>query len=312
LVVTGPAGRFLACTVLVYAILALTWNLTLGVAGVANFAHLAFFAVGAYASGILTTSTDLSPWLGIPLAAVVAGVAGLIAFVPVIRLRGIYIALVTFVFAQLCFYLVINQSKLTGGSSGLAGLPPYTIGDFQFGADGSLGFYILLAIAFLVIVIVLDLIYRSTFGRSLVALRDRENYAISRGVPPFRQQLIAFVVSAALAGATGAIYSSFVGVVAPELFGFGYTTTVLSIIFLGGVGSARGPIFAAIVVTIVSDALKNTGPWRFIVISGIIMVVLWLFPTGLAGMWKKLVAAIRALSSNMWTQKGGAEQKRQQ
>lgn len=297
ILVPGTAGRFLACTVLVYAALALTWNLTLGVAGIANFAHLAFFAIGAYAGGIVSAKTDWSPWLGIPVAAVVGAVAGAIAFIPVVRLRGIYIALVTFVFAQLCFYVVLSQGDLTGGSSGLVGLRGLAIGDVRLASSSWLGYYVLFAIAFLAIVIVLDLIRRSTFGRSLVALRDRENYAIARGIPPFRQQLLAFVISAALAGAIGAIYASFVGVVAPELFGFGYATLVLTIIFLGGVGSTRGPIVAAVVVTIVSDLLKNTGPWRFIVISGIIMVVLWLFPSGLAGLWQRGVAAARRMLS---------------
>jgi len=294
ILVPGTAGRFLACTVLVYAILALTWNLTLGVAGVANFAHLAFFAIGAYAGGVVSAKTDWSPWAGIPVAAVVGAVAGAIAFIPVVRLRGIYVALVTFVFSQLCFYLVLNQSELTGGSSGLVGLRGLMVGDVRLAANSWLGYYILFAVALLIVVIVLDVVYRSRFGRSLVALRDRENYAIARGIPPFRQQLLAFVISAALAGATGAIYASFVGVVAPELFGFGYSTLVLTIIFLGGVGSPRGPIVAAVIVTLVSDLLKNTGPWRFIIISAIIMVVLWVFPTGLAGLWQRMVAFWRS------------------
>lgn len=287
IVIPTLAGRFLACTVIVYAILALTWNLTLGVAGIANFAHLAFFAIGAYAGAIVYSKTDWSPWWGIPIAAIIAMMASAIVFVPVIRLRGIYVALVTFVFAQLCFYLVINQSALTGGSSGLVGLRGFMIGGVRLSSQNWLGYYVLLAVLLLIVIISLDLIYSSSFGRSLVALRDQENYAISRGIPQFRQHLLAFVISAGFAGATGAIYASLVGVVAPELFGFGYTTLVLTIVFLGGVGSARGPILGAVVVVIVSDALKSTGPWRFIVITAIIMVVLWLFPEGLSGLWKK-------------------------
>jgi branched-chain amino acid transport system permease protein len=293
--VTGAAGRFLACTVLIYAVLALSWNLTIGIAGVANFAHLAFFALGAYGGAIFTTQTGLNPWLGMLVGALVGALSGAIAFLPVIRLRGIYVALVTFVFSQLCLYAVLNQSQLTGGSAGLVGLPGYRIGDVPLAANGWLGYYILFAVLFMAVVIILDLVYRSHLGRSLIALRDREQYAMSRGVPPFRQQLIAFIISAAMAGATGSIYASFVGVVAPELFGFGYTTLVLSILFLGGIGSTRGPIVAAVAITIVSDVLKNTGPWRFIVIAGIIMVVLWFLPTGLAGLAKAPGDALRNL-----------------
>lgn len=291
----SSATRFLIVTVLVYAGLAVTWNLTLGVAGIANFAHMAFFAVGAYGFAIFVSKTELSPWLGILVGALVAGVSSAIAFIPVIRLRGIYVALVTFVFSQLCFYLVLNQTDITGGSSGLVGLPKLRLGEFKLSSSEWSGYYWLMALVLLGIVILLDLVYRSRFGQSLAALRDNERYAIARGIPPFRQQLLSFIISGSLAGGIGAIYASFVGVVAPEMFGFGYTTLALSIIFLGGIGNARGPLVAAVIVTVVSDSLKTSGPWRFIVISMIIMAVLWFFPTGLAGLWSKAVERIRRM-----------------
>jgi branched-chain amino acid transport system permease protein len=292
--VTSPAARFLAVTVLIYAGLAVTWNLTLGVAGIANFAHMAFWAVGAYGFGIAVTKAGISPWLALLVAVGAGALAGVVAFIPVLRLRGIYVALVTFVFAQLCFYLVLGRSDVTGGSSGLVSLPKLALGGTKLNAAAWSGYYWLLAGVLLGVVILLDLLLRSRFGQSLLALRDNERYAIARGVPPFRQQLAAFVISAALAGGIGGIYASVVGVVAPEMFGFGYTTLALSIIFLGGIGSPRGPLVAAVVVVVTSDALKSTGPWRFIVISLIIMAVLWFFPEGLAGLYRRLVRRLVA------------------
>lgn len=295
-VFSSPAARFLSVTVLIYAGLAITWNLTLGIAGIANFAHMAFFAVGAYGFAIFVSQTGGSPWIGVLVGAITAAALSAVAFIPVIRLRGIYVALVTFVFSQLCFYVVLNQTEITGGSSGLVSLPKLTIGTFKLSGSSWAGYYWLMAAVLLAIVIALDLIIRSRFGQSLAALRDNERYAIARGVPPFRQQLISFIISGSLAGGIGGIYASFVGVVAPETFGFGYTTLVLSIIFLGGIGSPRGPLIAAAIVTITSDALKSAGPWRFIVISMIIMVVLWFFPGGIAGLWEKLRARLRRRS----------------
>lgn len=297
--IVDPAARFVAITALLYSMLAMSWNLTLGVAGIANFAHMAFWAVGAYASAIATTRWHLSPWLALLFAAACAAACGGVAFIPVLRLRGIYIALVTFVFAQLCFFIVLNQRKWTGGSSGIVGLRPFTLGGSSLGDNGKVGYYFLAAGLFLVLLVLCDVIFRSPFGRGLIALRDHEEYAVCRGVPPFRQHLFIFVISAAMAGATGSVWAHFIGVVSPEMFGFGYSALVLSMIFLGGVSSSRGPIAGAIVIAIVSDHLKDQGPWRFIVVSLIIMCVLWFFPRGLAGLWESAVARVKGLRRRM-------------
>lgn len=289
-VIADPAGRFVAILALLYAMLATSWNLTLGFAGIANFAHMAFFAIGAYGSAVATDRLGVSPWLGLLVAIGAGAASGAVAFVPVLRLRGIYVALVTFVFSQLCFFLVLNQSSWTGGSSGIVGLEPFSIAGHPFTENGRLGYLVFAGVLFLLTLIAIELLVRSSFGRSLIALRDHEQYAQARGVPPFRQHLIAFVASAALAGLTGGVYAHVVGVVSPELFGFGYSSLVLSMVFLGGLSSVRGPVLGAIAVTVLSDRLLAHGPWRFIAVSLIIVVVLWFFPRGLAGLLESLRA----------------------
>jgi branched-chain amino acid transport system permease protein len=283
-VVGDPASRFLVIEVLLYAMLAVTWNVTLGIAGIANFAHMAFFAVGAYASAVATTRWGASPWLGLPFAALVGGASGALAFVPIVRLRGIYIALVTFVFSQVCFYVAVNQRSWTGGSTGLVGIEPFSLGSFSFFDYGRVGLYFLAAAVFLIMLIIVDLLHRSTYGRSLIGLRDNEDNAVARGIQPLRQWFIAFVISAAMAGVVGALYANLTGVVSPELFGFSYSSLVLSMVFLGGVGSVRGPILGAIVVTVLSDRLNAQGPWRAIAVSAVIVVVLLFLPNGVAGL----------------------------
>jgi branched-chain amino acid transport system permease protein len=282
-VVGSPADRFLAIEVLLFGMLALTWNVTLGIAGIANFAHMAFFAIGAYASAVATTRWGWSPWAALPFAAVVGAGAGALAFVPVLRLRGIYIALVTFVFSQVCFYVAVNQRSWTGGATGIVGLPSFAIGSFSFFDYGRVGLYFLAAALFLMMLIAVDLLHHSTYGRSLIGLRDNEDNAIARGVRPLRQWLLAFMFSAAMASVVGAVYGSLTGVVSPELFGFSYSSLVLSMVFLGGVGSVRGPLVGAVLITVMSDRLNAQGPWRAIAVSGVIVLVLWFMPKGVVG-----------------------------
>jgi branched-chain amino acid transport system permease protein len=295
--VTSLDGRFVATLALLYAMLAVSWNLTLGLARIFNFAHIAFFAAGAYASAILTTRLTVSPWLGIPAAAVTGAILGAIAFLPMVRLRGIYVALITFVFSQLCFYLVLDQTSLTGGSNGLVGLPSYQIGSHVFAADGNLGYYYTSAVLLVVALMLLVLITRSSVGRGLVALRDNETYALARGVPAFRLRLIAFVASASIAGVTGAVYAHFIGVVSPQLFGFTYSALVLSMVVVGGLNTVYGPLLGAVAITLLSNQLKNDGPWQFIVVSAVILVVLWFVPEGVAGVWDQLRTTMRRLNT---------------
>lgn len=283
-VFVGSYPRFLIAASLLFALLAVSWNLTLGVAGIFNFGHLAFFAIGTYTTGILTVDYSWSVWPALLAGTCAGGVAGAVAFLPVFRLRGIYVALVTFVFAQICSFVVINSNSLTGGMGGLVGLPFVQIGSFDLTANGGLGFCLLIGAVLLIVVLLLDRLSRSPYGHSLVALRENEQYALSRGLPAFRIQLKAFVISGAIAGATGGLFGLYYGVVSTELFGFGYLTLVLSMIFLGGSGSVYGPILGAVVIEVLSDRLKSHGPWSNIVVAALIVVVLRFLPGGLVSL----------------------------
>jgi len=297
-VVTGSHGRFLLTQILLYALLAVSWNLTLGFGGIFNFAHIAFFAVGAYGAAIATTRWDISPWLGILVAAVAGVVASTVTFIPVIRLRGLYLCLVTYVFGQLCVYIVLSQRAVTGGSEGLTGLPRLHWGEYSFLQDGRLGYYYVAAALFIVSVGGVWWITRSSLGKGLQALRDNEEYALSIGLPAHRVRYAAFAVSAAIAGATGGLYALYFGVASPDLFGFGYMTLALCMVYLGGSGSVLGPALGAVAVTLLSDSLLTAGSWRPISTSILILLVLWFIPRGLAGGLSDVVSLWRRWRSS--------------
>ena len=141
-VITDKLLIHLAILGMFYAIVASNWDLTLGYAGVFNFAHLAFFGIGGYTSGILAVKLGISPWLGIPAGGAVAAVASVIVSIPAIRLRGIYVALLTFACSQLVLLLLLSQPLITGGQSGLVGVPQLSIGDFNFRESKFAHFYL--------------------------------------------------------------------------------------------------------------------------------------------------------------------------
>ncbi len=271
---------------LLFAILASNWDLVMGYAGIFNFAHTTFFALGAYTAGVLSKTFDISPWLSLAAAVVVAVFAALIVCLPVLRVKGIYVVLVTFAFGQLSLQTIISQSDITGGTQGLVLLPPLSIGGYEFDDGGKMGYYYFMLLLFILSTVYLRYLVNSHFGRSIVALRDNELYAISRGIPIARQRLLTFMASAVFTGAAGGVFASYVGVVSPELFGFSYIVTLLSIILLGGISTIYGSVIGAFILTFISESLADLGPWRFIIISTIIVLVLLLYPGGLLTAFK--------------------------
>ncbi|WP_197491783.1 branched-chain amino acid ABC transporter permease [Microbacterium sp. H83] len=293
--VTSASSRLVAITALLYALLAASWNLTLGISGIFNFAHVGFFGLGGYAAAISVVSWGWDAWAGLLLGGAVGSAAGALAYLPVVRMRGIYIALITFVFVQLCYYLILAVPGLTGGSSGLPGLRSLGIGSFSLHEFGGLGYLWLVGFAVALLLIALDSVLRSSFGRSLVALRDNEQFAVSRGISRVRQQMLAFVLSGGIAGVSGALYVSYFRVADTSLFSFGFVTLGLSMIFLGGTGHIWGPVVGAIVVTLIDRQLSDLGSWRQIIIGGGTILVLIFLPRGIAGLMERGAVGLRRL-----------------
>ena len=275
--------RHLAILGMLFAVAASNWDLTLGYAGVFNFAHIAFFGLGAYTSGILSVKLGVSPWLGILAGIVVAVAVSAIVSVPAIRLRGIYVALLTFAFSQLVLLIILSQHEITGGLQGLVGVPNLTVGTFNF-RDSRVAYFYLCGGLLLASTIFLRRVVNSDLGLSLVALRDFEEYAISRGVPLARQRFLAFVFSAMFTGAAGAVFSHYLIVASPEFFGFSYAVLFLSMILVGGSSTIYGPIVAGILLTIISELLSGLGPVRFMIVAVIIILTMRFFPQGIWGL----------------------------
>lgn len=286
LVVTDAYLIHLGVIAVIFGILAASWDLTLGYGRVFNFAHPVFFAVGAYTSALLSTLAGLPSLIGLLVGAATAAVASLIVFIPVYRVRGVYVALISFAVTQLCLVLVISQREITGGANGLVGLPPLALGPLVI--ESKQAAFHAAAILLVVTTWILRRYVRSRLGLGLIAAGLFEDYARSRGISIGRVRLLAFMASGAVAGAAGAFYAHYVGLVSPELLSFSFSVLAVTMVLVGGVGSIYGPVIAAAALSITTEALGGIGPWRFILISTLMAVTVVLAPQGLWGIWASI------------------------
>jgi branched-chain amino acid transport system permease protein len=278
-IITSSVGQNLAILSLLYAVVASNWDLTIGYAGIFNFAHVAFFGLGAYVAAVSTVQFGVPVWWDLALAAAVVAVIGAVVATLALRLRGIYVALVTFALTQLCVALINSQKDLTGGPVGLVGIPDLQIGDFAFGGDNRSYFYAA-EILLILSTIALRVMATSSFGLSLVALRDYENYAISRGIPATRQRVLAIVASSIPTSLAGGLYAHYLIVASPDVFSFSLTTVLLSMVLVGGAATTYGPILAAFALTVGTEELAGLGNLRYMIVAVLIVLVLRFLPGG--------------------------------
>ena len=291
LVVEDAYIRHLFIIAFIYAVLASNWDLSLGYTGLFNFGHMAFFGVGVYTAAIAAKTLAVSPWLAIPLSGVTAALTALLIAAPVARLKGIYVVLVTFAFAQLVLQLILSQSQITGGAEGMVRLPYLKIGDYKFIKDYKLGYYYLALAMLTASTLFLTALVSSPFGKSLKAVRDNEDYARARGISITRQRIMVLVVSAIFTGVAGGFYAIYLRVASPEALGFGTMSLTLSMVLIGGVGTIWGPAAAALILIFATEAfagIRGMEEARFIIIAIAMILVLRLAPGGVLALLNKL------------------------
>ncbi len=265
----------------IHAIIAVGLGLLMGYAGQVSLGHAAFYGIGAYCSAILTTRFGLPP-----LAAMAAGilVTGLIAIVlgaPALRLHGHYLAMFTLglgIIAQIVF----NQARgLTGGFSGIASIPRFSIGRFTADTDAE-AYLLVLAVLAMVIIMAYNLV-NSRPGRALRALHESEIAASTCGVDVARAKLQVFVLSAVLASVAGSLYAHFITFISPDPFGFGFSVELMVMVVVGGARSVWGPVAGAALFTVLAQFLQKAGeriPYvdaLDTVLFGVVLVIVVIF-----------------------------------
>ncbi len=280
------------------SLLAIGLTLLGGGAGQVSLGQAAFYGIGAYVSAMTTLRLGLTPWIALPLSAAVAALIAFLVGAPILMLRGHYLALGTLALNIVVDVLIRNVQGLTGGPTGLTGIPPFRIGGTALTGDRFF-YYAAWSITLLALWLGRNLI-DSRIGRALAAVRASEVVAGTLGINPAYYKARVFALSAALAGIAGSLYVHYLSFVSPSPFAFEYSITLLLMSVLGGIGHLPGAVLGAGIVTLLRESLRDVMPRFFrggasaeyeIVVFGLLLAGVVIFAPG--GLWPFLVRRLR-------------------
>jgi len=267
------------------AVVGVGLNVLLGLSGQISLGHVAFYALGAYVVGILTTKTSIVFWLAWPLGAAAAGAAGALLAVPALRVRGPYLAMVTIAFGFIVEQGAVEWSGLTGGWNGLIGIPTPSVGGYKFAER---------EIAILVVILTALMLWlyarlqAGPWGTAMRAVRDCEVASQSIGLDPTVIRTVAFAISAAVTGLAGGMFAAMSDFISPESFPFFQSILFLLVVMIGGADRVLGPLVGAIIVVLLPELLSWLAQYRLLFVGLLLLVVLRLAPGGLVGMAARL------------------------
>lgn len=268
-----------AVTIAIYAVLTVSLNLVVGYVGQPNLAQSAFFGIGAYFAAVFSTRYHTSFWWTIPLAFVIAGVAGLALGAISLRLREDFLAITT-IGLNFVIVAIFQYVPFFGGAVGIYAIPLPSIGSYEFGNNS----FLIVALAMLALVTLVSKYLEHTwFGASLIAIRDDEAAAASVGIPIASYKIIAFALSTAFAGMAGSLYAPFLSAVTPTTFGFTESIVILAMLIFGGLGTIRGAIIGAIILGALPEAFRFISNYRLLTFGLILLLMLRFQPEGLVG-----------------------------
>ncbi len=289
LVVPQIAGSFLSQVLVMvglFTLMGLGLNLEVGFAGLLDLGFVAFFAIGAFTVGVLTTTGPLnvghlSFWVAVPIAVVVALIAGVLFGIPVLGIRGDYLAIATLGFGEITRLMVLSDflRPWLGGSQGVLSIPKPMLGGFELRGPEQL-FYLTLVSSALVVFVAMRL-RDSRLGRAWMAIREDEDVAEAMGINLVNSKLLSYGLGAAFAGVGGAIFAVMVGSVFPHSFQLLTSINVLALIVVGGMGSLPGVVVGALFLVGLPEVLREFSEFRFLIYGAALILMMQLRPEGL-------------------------------
>jgi branched-chain amino acid transport system permease protein len=283
----------------IFSILAVSLGLVIGYAGLLSLGHAAFFGIGAYTSALLFLHFGVSMWWGMAAAAVLAAfVAGLLGAV-ILRVRGNRFVIVTIAFAEIMRLVAHNWVDVTRGQMGLAGIQPPRVEMLGQVLDFSAKptFYYLVVVIAALSIFAITRIAKSPLGWGFLALRENEALGESIGVSAYRHALLVFVIGAFFAGLAGSLYAHYISFIGPDLFYFSYTTIMLVMVVMGGLGTIAGPFVGALVFTLLPEYLRVASEYRLVFFGAILVVGIMLVPRGLVEVGERARAVLTAATA---------------
>jgi branched-chain amino acid transport system permease protein len=274
----------------IYAIATMGLNLLMGYAGQISLGHAAFFAIGAYVSAILTSRYSIPC---IPAAAAGVALAGAVAYIiglPCLRLKGHYLAMGTLAFGEIIHIILNAEVALTGGPSGMAGIPMLSVGPLT--ADSDVKYFLVVWTVFIVLFVLTRNIINSRPGRALQALHGSEQAAGAMGIDVAGMKLMVFVLSAAYAALAGVLYVHFVAFVSPQAGDIMFSIRMVTMVVVGGMGHLWGGLLGAGLLTLLPEMLSYFEDYDMLIYGGILLLMVMFMPGGLTQGFERLVRVV--------------------
>ena len=273
--------------------LAIALNLLLGFAGQISLGHAGFFGLGAYISGVLTSTYQADPWLAMLLGAIVVWLLAFGIGFPILKLKGHYLAMATLGLG-IILYICFNETvKFTGGPSGLPGIPNLSIGKIIFDSDLK-NYYLIWLFAIITMLLSLNL-SNSRIGRAMRAIHDSETAARVLGVNARLLKVQIFAFSAAISAVAGSLYAHTMTFISPASFGFNVSVELVTMVIVGGLGSIYGPLIGAAILTFLPEFLRVFRDLD-IVVYGLLLIIMTMYlPQGLAGGFFRMLTFLKRI-----------------
>ena len=277
-----PWASILFSPIALYVLAAIGLNIVVGYAGLLDLGYVAFYAIGAYTVGVLTSAHgNLEFWEALPIAIALAMLAGVLLGTPTLRLRGDYLAIVTLGFGEI-IRIAARNSDWLGGPRGISQIPrPPDIGPLEFGGLTVKPYYYLALTFIILIIIMVRALEHSRVGRAWTAIREDEDAAELMGVPTFKFKLWAFAMGAGVGGLAGALFASYQTSITPDNFDLELSILFLAAVVLGGAGNVPGVVIGAVLVAYLPERFRFLDESR-VFWYGVAFVVMMIFrPQGI-------------------------------
>jgi branched-chain amino acid transport system permease protein len=278
----------------IFTLITIGLSLLLGYAGQISLGHAAFYAIGAYTSGIMTVKYGWSPWLAIALGIALSCTVALIVGLPSLRLRGHYLAMATLAFGEIIKVTLDAWDSMTSGPSGFGGIPSLEVFGFTFDPimDEKSVFYLVWGCAFFGLVAALRLIH-SRFGRALRSIHDNEQAADVLGVPTASCKVKVFVLSAAYASLAGSLYAHYIGFINPPPFGVMTSILVVVMVIVGGMRTVWGAVVGALIMGMLPEWFSAMENYYHVVYGAIVLLIMMFLRQG-------VLLGLRDLAQWIW------------
>ena len=269
----------LADLCMIFIILAASLNLVTGTAGLVSLGHAAFYAVGAYTAGLLSSRYGVGLEVTLPASILVAGgIAGVVA-VPAIRLVRVFFTVATLSVGEIINVVLLNWDGLTNGPMGLRGVPPPRLFGFPLGSR--LGTYYMTVVVMLLILWTLHRLTHSFYGNALRAMREDDQSTGAMGLNVAALKVGAFAISGGLAGAAGCLLAHATGFISPDMFQLDQSILILTMVVVGGLGSLPGAVLGACVLILAPELFRAAGHLRTVLVGVVLFLSILLMPRGL-------------------------------